>query len=336
MREAKQLLIASKTYAREFRWRSWWHLWSTLGAFVGLITLASVDILLPLRVLASIFAGLMLVRMFILYHDYQHHAILDHSPVAALVMYLYGILAINPPSIWNRSHDHHHKHNSQILGTGIGSFPLMTTDAYAKATTWQRFLYAFSRNPITIACGYLTVFLYGMCLKPLLASPKKHFDCAVALVLHAGLVLWLATTAPVALVLAVIIPFSIGSGIGAYLFYAQHNYPAVKLRERSEWSHVFAALESSSYIKMSPWMHWFTGNIGYHHVHHLNARIPFYRLPEAMAGIQELQSPGTTSLSFRDIISCLRLKLWDPEQGRLVAFGEAEVALPVKVERRAA
>ncbi len=67
-------------------------------------------------------------------------------------------------------------------------------------------------------------------------------------------------------------------------------------------------------------MRWFTGNIGYHHIHHLNARIPFYRLPEAMAGLAELQSPGATSLRLRDIIACLRLKLWDHDQDRLVSF----------------
>ena len=71
---------------------------------------------------------------------------------------------------------------------------------------------------------------------------------------------------------------------------------------------------------MSPLMHWFTGNIGYHHVHHLNALIPFYRLPETMEALVELQSPGVTSLSWRDVIACLRLKLWSPEMGKFVGF----------------
>ena len=71
---------------------------------------------------------------------------------------------------------------------------------------------------------------------------------------------------------------------------------------------------------MHPVLRWFTGNIGYHHVHHVNARIPFYRLPEAMAGLKELQSPGVTALTPRGIYRCLRLKLWDPEQRRLVNF----------------
>jgi omega-6 fatty acid desaturase (delta-12 desaturase) len=120
--------------------------------------------------------------------------------------------------------------------------------------------------------------------------------------------------------LAVVLPCAIGSAMGSYLFYAQHNYPSVKLRPRAEWDYVFAALYSSSYIRMSPLMHWFTGNIGYHHVHHLNARIPFYRLPEAMEALEELRTPGTTSLLPMDVYRCLQLKLWDNDQDCMVPF----------------
>jgi omega-6 fatty acid desaturase (delta-12 desaturase) len=84
-----------------------------------------------------------------------------------------------------------------------------------------------------------------------------------------------------------------------------------------------AALRSSSFLRAGALTHWFTGNIGYHHVHHLNSRIPFYRLPEAMAGIPELQNPGTTSLHPMEVWRCLGLKLWDPELNRLVGFREA-------------
>src|SRR5262249_28750264 len=92
--------------------------------------------------------------------------------------------------------------------------------------------------------------------------------------------------------------------------------------DRADWDYVAAALYSSSYVRMHPVLHWFTGNIGYHHVHHLNARIPFYRLPEAMAAIVELQSPGTTSLHPFDVYRCLRLKLWDREGKAMLSFAE--------------
>lgn len=320
MRDPKQLILASKPYASEVRWLSWWHLLSTLAIFVSLIVLSCTTLPLGLRVLTSVLAGLVQVRLFILYHDFQHGTILRDSKIARGVMFVYGMLALNPPSIWNRSHNHHHKNNAKIFGADIGSYPMMTTEAYASASAKERFLYSLARHPLTIAGGYVTIFLYGMCLRSLFINPRKHYDSAVSIVSHLSLAIWLGYMAWDWLVLGLVVPCSVAAAFGSYLFYCQHNYPDVKLRDSSQWSYVFAALHSSSYTKMSRLMHWFSGNIGYHHVHHLNAHIPFYRLPEAMAGIQELQSPGTTSLRPRDVLACLRLKLWDVEHDRLVPF----------------
>ena len=123
-----------------------------------------------------------------------------------------------------------------------------------------------------------------------------------------------------AFLFAFALPLMIACTLGAYLFYAQHNFPNMHVQPRESWSYARAALESSSYMEMGPVMRFFTGNIGYHHVHHLNPVIPFYRLPEAMAAIPELQSPGRTSLRPRDIAVCLRLKLWDPETDHMVGY----------------
>jgi omega-6 fatty acid desaturase (delta-12 desaturase) len=92
------------------------------------------------------------------------------------------------------------------------------------------------------------------------------------------------------------------------------------VQPREQWSYTRAALESSSYMEMGAVMNFFTGNIGYHHVHHLNPAIPFYRLPEAMAALPALQSPGRTSLRLHDVVTCLRLKLWDPSSGHMVGY----------------
>ncbi|TMA32235.1 MAG: hypothetical protein E6J87_13480 [Deltaproteobacteria bacterium] len=94
----------------------------------------------------------------------------------------------------------------------------------------------------------------------------------------------------------------------------------MKLQGRADWNFIYAALHSSSYTAMSPVLRWFTGNIGYHHVHHLNAHIPFYRLPEAMSAIRELRATQPIRLSPRDIYRCFRLKLWDPKKDRMVSF----------------
>jgi omega-6 fatty acid desaturase (delta-12 desaturase) len=110
----------------------------------------------------------------------------------------------------------------------------------------------------------------------------------------------------------------IASALGSYLFFAQHSFKRMHVISPEAWTFYRAALESSSYMRLGKLMQWFTGNIGYHHIHHLNVRIPFYRLPEAMAAIPELQSPITTSLAPRDIVDCFQASLWDENQQRMV------------------
>jgi len=320
MRTGKELLIASKEFASEYRWLSWWHLCSTIGALAGLMAIAMSDLPWGLRAVASVLEGLVGVRLFIIYHDFQHGAILCDSKIAGFVMGLTGLLMLNPRSVWNRSHDHHHKNNSKTFGASIGSYPIMTQDAYAIASPAERFTYAAIRHPLNMLLGYLTVFTIGMCLRPFLQNPKRHLDGLLSVLLHFGAMIYVSTLGLDVLLLGMVIPSLVSAALGSYLFYAQHNFPAADLKPRSEWSHVEAALRSSSFISMGSLMSWFTGNIGYHHVHHLNARIPFYRLPEAMAALEELQSPGQTSLRPRDIAACLRLKVWSPEMGKFVSF----------------
>src|SRR5262249_52497348 len=122
--------------------------------------------------------------------------------------------------------------------------------------------------------------------------------------------------------LAVFLPLYIASAVGTYLFYVQHNFPGAKYQEEGQWDYVFAALHTSSMFDMNSVMAWFTGNIGYHHVHHINHLIPFYRPPEAMAAMPELQNPGRTSWSLREMIRCLSLELWDSRLQRMVSVRE--------------
>jgi omega-6 fatty acid desaturase (delta-12 desaturase) len=320
MRTGSELVRATKPFAVEVRWRSWWHFWSTLAVLVGLLGVAGADLGWGWRLLGGALVGLVLVRMFIIYHDYQHGAILRGSRLAGILLWVYGLLLLTPSSIWRRTHHHHHSNNGRLEAAGIGSFPVMTTRAYARASRPRRLLYAMSRHPLTIVTGYLTVFLYGMCLYPLLLQPRKHADAALALAVHVVLVLALAAFAPALLLWTVAVPMFVATALGSYLFYAQHNFPGAKFQHGRNQDYTMAALAGSSYIPMNPLLRWFTGNIGYHHVHHLNPRIPFYRLPEAMAALKELQSPGRTTLSPFGVYRCLRLKLWDPDRQRLVSF----------------
>jgi omega-6 fatty acid desaturase (delta-12 desaturase) len=324
--DSKELLRATRPFAQEIRWLSWWHLWSTLAVLGASLCFLCTDYSWLVRLPVSILAGLTIVRWFVLYHDHQHGAILRKSKLADGIMFFFGLAALNPPSVWKRSHDHHHNNNCKSFGPNVGSYPLVTVETYAGASFKQRLLYAAARHPLTMLFAYATVFLGGMSIVPFLANPRRHFDAALAVLCHAGILLWLAFDEFDDLWLAAIIPCAIGSAVGAYLFYAQHNFPGAKIRTGKDWDYTSAALLSSSYLRMGPAMRWFTGNIGYHHVHHLNSKIPFYRLPEAMAAIEALQSPTVVTLWPRDIIACLRLKLWNPAADRLVGWHERPAA----------
>lgn len=274
---------------------------------------------LALRIGCCVLMGLVIVRLFVIYHDQQHRSILPKSRLADFYMRLYGLLVLCPSSIWRASHDHHHAHNSQLRGAFIGSYPIMTKEQYRKSSRGARFRYLFVRHPLTILSGYFFVFFMGMVVLPLIRSPRKHYDCLLSLVLHVALIVMLLVVFGwLTMLLTLVLPLFMGCAFGTYLFYAQHNFPTVVFKDKAGWTFEGAAMESSSFLKTNPIMAWFTGNIGYHHVHHLNHRIPFYRLPEAYRAIPELRDAKTTSLHPREILRCLQLKVWCVESQRMV------------------
>lgn len=319
MRTGKELILATKEFTQDNTTKSWWAVCST----TTFIVLAATGTLYNFHGLAqlacSVLLGLLMVRLFVIYHDHQHHAILTKSKAAKYFMQVWGILAITPTSIWTHSHNHHHNHNSKLRSAHIGSYPVMTKERYLKASRKERIQYLAMRHPLTILGGYLSIFLLGMCIVPALSDPKGHKDSALALILHSVLYAFVITTFGwSAALFAIFIPFFIACAMGSYLFYAQHNFPTVVFKENDGWTYEGAALESSSFCKMSPLMHYFTGNIGYHHIHHLNSKIPFYRLPEVYAKMPEVQNAKTTSLRPMEVFTCLRLKIWDADQQKLV------------------
>lgn len=314
----KALILATKPFAKETPWKSWFYSLSTLFILIALF--AGVFFLENniLQILCSIGAGLVMVRMFVIYHDHQHHTILYRNTAANILFKAYGIFILAPASIWKRSHDYHHNHNCKLFSASIGSYPVMTKQKFYTSSKAEQRSYLAIRHPLTIFFGYLTMFIYGMCVRSFLSAPKRHWDSLVALIWHIsvsvaifyyfGWFVWL---------LAAIVPFMIAFMIGAYLFYAQHNFPGVTFREKDQWCYEDAAISSSSYMVMNPFWKWVTANIGYHHIHHINSRIPFYRLPEVMEKIPELQKAKTTTLNPSDIAACFRLKVWDPEKNAM-------------------
>lgn len=326
-RSEKELIAATRAFLKEDKAKSWTLLAITLAVFGGTVAIAALAPLWPVRLVAAVIAGLTVVRLFIFYHDFQHNAIFRGSKPARALFTLFGLYVMTPARAWRDSHNYHHQHTAKIVGSHVGSYITVTTGMWKGMKAKDRFMYKAVRHPLTILFGYFTIFMLGMCVSPFLRNPKRHWDSALSLVLN--------LTASAALIyfagfsvffFAFFLPLAVAMASGAYLFYAQHNFPDIVIQGRHEWSYSRAALESSSYMEMGPIMEWFTGNIGYHHVHHLNSMIPFYRLPEAMAAIPELQNPGKTSLSPKDILACFRLKLWDPERGEMVGYPRDEAA----------
>ncbi len=330
MLSGKELILATKPFAREIRWKSWYHTLSgfvlLIGGILGTLPIWEINNIF-IRILSSIFVAVMLSRVFIIFHDYQHHAILQKSAVAKVLFTLFGVYMITPPSIWKRSHDHHHNHNAKLFSASIGSFPIMTKQKFMEADKKERFYYLAVRHPLNMFLAYFTTFMYGMDIQSFLSSPRRHWDSLVVLIIHFSIATFLFIHFGwLTWFLTFFLPFFLSHMLGSYLFYAQHNFPGARYRSNVDWNYADAALESSSFMDMNPVGHWITANIGYHHVHHLNSRIPFYRLPEAMAAIPELQKANRTSLFPSDIIKCLRLKAWDPEQNKMVGYDEMEVA----------
>jgi omega-6 fatty acid desaturase (delta-12 desaturase) len=319
MLSGKELILATRPFAKEDRTKSWLYTLSTLFILLGLVLLTFWPPILAINICSSVLLGLVIVRMFVIYHDHQHHAILYKSKPANALMWLFGMLILAPPSIWKRSHNHHHNHNSKLASANIGSFPIVTKEKFNSMTRSERRMYLLTRHPMTILLGYFTVFIYGMSLGSFFSNPRKHVDSLFSVIMHGAMVaLVIIFFGWFAWVLSMLIPFFIACAVGAYLFYAQHNFPGVKFSDTADWKYEIAALESSSYMKLNPFFRWVTANIGYHHIHHLNSRIPFYRLPEVMNHFKELQEVTITTLKPRDIIACFRLKVWDPEKNEMI------------------
>jgi acyl-lipid omega-6 desaturase (Delta-12 desaturase) len=321
MRSSKDLIIASKAFTHENRLRSWLETCSTLLSLVVFLSITFMPLPIIIRIAAGLVLSLLYVKMFVIYHDYQHHAILQRSKIATVIMKAFGIYMLTPQNVWKRSHDHHHNHNSKLTISGIGSYPTISKDYFLKLSKIEQRLYLINRHPLTVIFGYFTLFIYWLNVKSFTQSPKKHLDSFVALIFHFAVGIAICYFLGWGtFFISWFMPFFLSFAIGSYLFYCQHNFPGAQFSENHDWKYAKAALTSTSFMVMPKPIQWLMGNIGYHHVHHLNSRIPFYRLPEAMKNMPELKNASTTSWNPLEMLRCFRLKLWDAEKGKMITL----------------
>jgi omega-6 fatty acid desaturase (delta-12 desaturase) len=332
-RTDRELQQATRPFARESKVWSWWHLASTFGLLLSALAGAVLAPWWPLRLASSILATLVLVRTFILYHDFMHGSILPGSRLARILFYSYAAVNLTPPRSWRDSHNFHHANVGRLAGSEVGSFPLMTTEKWRSLSPIGRLSYRITRHPVTILCAYLTIFFFSVTLLPLLRRPSRYWDSGLSLLAHGSAMAALWTFGGFdAAFFGLLLPMILAGAVGGYLFYAQHSFPAMRLLPEAEWTVYRAALASSSYLRMGRILRWFSGNIGFHHVHHLNSLIPFYRLPQAMAAIPELRDPHVTTLNPRDVVACFRANLWDEASGKLVGYRDAVPAVAERLQ----
>lgn len=303
--------------------RSWRELGVALGLLVGVWPLLWVDLPWTLRaLLAPVVAGLML-RLCSIGHDWTHGAILRGSALARWIVHGIGMVVLAPPRIWADTHHPHHARTAALGEPAVGSFPVWTLAEYTAAGWAARLAYRLVRSPLLMGLGWPLVFVLGLNLLPGLRRPGRYWTSLLALVIHLGLNLaaWrvggLTTWA-----LAVAAPYGLLAAVGSWLFYVQHNFPGARWFAREDWRFERAALEGSSYLALPGWLGWLAGNIHHHHVHHLDARVPFYRLPEALAAVPGLRREPDLEWSLAGLSGALALAVWHEGEGRWLTWGE--------------
>ena len=230
---------------------SWFELLITLIIFVSLVAANTFISYFPLKLLISGLQGLAMVRLFVIYHDYNHGTILKNSILAAIVMNLFGLLILAPATIWNYYHNYHHRNNTKISGFICGSFPILSKDEYHKLNSKEKRSYRFVRSGHIILFSYLYIFLVSFCLNPFLKNPKQNWMGILAIGLHVTLSIFLFAISWSTLIFFLSFPLFIMTLIAGYIFYVQHNSPDIRIYENNEWDFIKAAINSSTFIKMN-------------------------------------------------------------------------------------
>lgn len=300
----------------------------TLALFLGAVGAAHLGHALHwgLGVIPALAAGMLVVKLFIIQHDCGHRSFFRSTKACDWTGRALSLFTLTPYGYWRRDHDKHHATSGDLDRRGTGDLDTLTVREYAELPRGKRLSYRLYRNPaVLFGIGPAWQFLLRYRL-PIGLGRAQRGKMARSILLHDaalvaffGVLCWLL--GPVA-VAAVWIPALLTAAtVGVWLFYVQHQFEGTYWERHQGWSFVDAALQGCSYYRLPGWLHWLTGNIGFHHVHHLSARIPNYRLARAFAEVPELQAAPSIGLleSFR----CATLALWHEESRRLVSFREA-------------
>jgi len=328
MSELKNILSGVAAFQHPIMGRSLWQMATSLGGF--LVTCAamylclgiSLWVSLPLSVLAAGF----LVRIFIIQHDCGHGAFFRSQRANNIIGSLCSVMTLTPYAFWRRQHARHHGSWNNLdrrAASGLDIYSsCMTVSEYRRLGRWQQWLYRLSRHPIVshlILPPAVFLLLYRIPFDAAKGWNHERRAIHVTNLALVGLFGGLGLAIGFDRVLAVQLPIMVfASIIGVWLFSVQHRFERTLWVSDADWSFAEAALRGSSHLRLPRILQWFTGNIGFHHIHHLNPRIPNYRLEDCHRTIGGLQSAPV--LTLRTAITTLRYALWDDDLRRMVKF----------------
>lgn len=303
---------------------AWFQLITTFTAYLAAIS-ASVYVALavsfwyalPLIVITS---GL-LVRLFVLQHDCGHGSLFVGAKRNKWAGRFLAIFTLTPLRYWSVSHNRHHA-TSGHLEKVVESFYIATVAEYKAMGRWQRFKYWIYRQPWAFIPAAVLMHMTGRLVPVFPGLRKDEFN---SVLINGALVMTLVATLTVLLgwmfLLVLFTTVFLANALGVWLFYVQHQYEGAKWAREGGWNFHDSAIDNSSFFDMPRILHWFTGNIGYHHVHHLDMKVPNYNLKAAHEAVPEL-SERAIRLTLADTLRCARVALWDEEQGRVISFAE--------------
>jgi omega-6 fatty acid desaturase (delta-12 desaturase) len=303
--------------------RALWQIVNTLVPMAGLWYLMyhSYTISWWLTVPLAILAGAFLVRVFIIFHDCGHGSFFKSRMANDITGVITGVLTLTPYYHWRWEHNIHHATSGHLDKRGIGDIWTLTVQEYLEASRWKRFAYRLARNPfILFVIAPLYVFIVRQRFPSLNANTRERHSVYMMNLAIAGMAIGLSATFGIkAYLLIQLIIIAVAGSAGVWLFYVQHQFEGVYWERGENWDYTAAALQGSSFYKLPRILQWFSGNIGFHHIHHLSARIPNYNLERCHKADPLFQQvkPVTLLGSFKSFT----FRLWDEQRRILVGYG---------------
>ncbi|WP_100331135.1 fatty acid desaturase [Bacillus xiapuensis] len=335
IQNAKSLRKQMTPYEKVNTKSSVWQLVNTIGPFLLTWVLAyqSLSVSYALTLLFAVIGAFLLTRVFIIFHDCCHYSFFKNRKANKIIGTITGILTFFPYDQWQHSHSVHHATSSNLDKRGTGDIWMMTVEEYDAASFWTKVAYRLYRNPfVMFGLGPIYVFLITNRFNRKGARWKERVNTYVTNAALAGIIFLLCSLIGWEAFLLVHGPiFLVAGAVGIWLFYVQHTFEDSYFEEDEHWDFVKAAVEGSSYYQLPKPLQWLTGNIGFHHVHHLSPRVPNYRLADAHKHTELLRNVPTVTLATS--LTSLKFRLWDEKSDTFVTFKEARALRKSKQKR---